>query len=470
MQRRLPSFLRASSVLLWGLLPACTGRHADSGHPADDTAADTASPTDSGSPDGGGADGGGADGGGDTAADSGDTGTPFDPTICSVGIVSDDPDIGVQAIDVALPDADGAFSVHGVVRWPAELPIKGVLRPMVMVVQGGWDAVTTPIDRSTGRPDVRSGLTALHIDLPGGGESTGDDDRRGAGSRAAVAAAMRYAAGLSRDQDGCRITDRAPGTDPSDLYLLGLSNGGNLALATLADASLDVPDLHGLVLWETPSAPQFATVELGVDPTVYEPGSCALTAAGIECAFDDATLYADGSHWCFDVDLDHVCDRDDIPLVGIDDPVSGLRMLSPELRAVLPPSSSGFASLEDTRLWWQERDGGALAAAMVARWPTLPVMLLGTEEDHVLSTWTDHPNVFGLGEALQRAGVAWLRLNPGMRWLPEAPGENPPNLPLSLADPTGVLVPEDVEQPDDAFWAAGVRELADRHRDDDWAE
>ena len=145
MQRRLPSFLRASSVLLWGLLPACTGRHADSGHPADDTAADTASPTDSGSPDGGGADGGGADGGGDTAADSGDTGTPFDPTICSVGIVSDDPDIGVQAIDVALPDADGAFSVHGVVRWPAELPIKGVLRPMVMVVQGGWDAVITDL-------------------------------------------------------------------------------------------------------------------------------------------------------------------------------------------------------------------------------------------------------------------------------------------------------------------------------------
>ena len=77
-------------------------------------------------------------------------------------------------------------------------------------------------------------------------------------------------------------------------------------------------------------------------------------------------------------------------------------------------------------------------------------------------------DVFGLGEALQGAGAAWTRLNPGTAWLPELSEENPPNAPLRLDDPTGSLVSEAAEEPLAELLAAAVLELSERHQTGEW--
>ena len=113
------------------------------------------------------------------------------------------------------------------------------------------------------------------------------------------------------------------------------------------------------------------------------------------------------------------------------------------------------------------RDAARLAGALVAAQPELPILLLASATDHV-QTLPDHPHVFGLGEALQGAGAAWTRLNPGTAWLPELSEENPPNAPLRLDDPTGSLVSEAAEEPLAELLAAAVLELSERHQTGEW--
>ena len=104
---------------------------------------------------------------------------------------------------------------------------------------------------------------------------------------------------------------------------------------------------------------------------------------------------------------------------------------------------------------------------MIAAWPDLPVLLLGSDEDHVQSA-ADHPQIHGWGEALQSSGAAWTRLNPGRRWLPILAGENAPNAPMSLqGDGLRLLTEEEEVQLEDVL-AASVLELSDRTRSGDW--
>lgn len=385
----------------------------------------------------------------------------------------DDP-IESSAVSVGALVPTDAGAVHVVARWP-ERGEADARWPIAVFVHGAWSAAGTPIDEDTLSAGTAEGLVAVHLDLPGGGESTGPADQRGAASRAAVAAALRWAAGEARDLGGCTLPDRVPQAAPEDLVLIGTSNGGNLAVATLADATLDTPTVTGLVTWETPASATFVGVEHGVDPTVYTPGTCTLsTEAGVTCAFPEERLRAaelDGSPvLCFDLEIDGRCAEGDVPVRGTRDPVSGSVFVSPALAAAAEARGElpvGFADAATAEAWWAARDATRLAPALVANRPDLPVLVLASEEDHVQSL-ADHPHVYGLLAALQAAGAAWTRLNPGIRWLPEAETENDPDLPVSLDDPRGALLSEDAEQPTDRLFAAAVRELADRRASGDW--
>lgn len=392
--------------------------------------------------------------------------------LCRAEQLPDSVDEGVRTIGVQVPDGAGG-SVHADARWP-EGSIEAGAWPVALVLHGAWDAVGTPIDRSSMRADVAAGLVDIHLDLPGNGRTDGTNDRRGAASRAAVDAVLRWAAGDERDLGGCTLADRVPGADPGGLFVVGTSNGGNLAIATLADTSLSGPHVAGLVVWETPAGPQFTNVELGATPTVYTPATCAYTAStGIVCDVPGEHLVAtsgDPSTLCFDLDADAVCGDADVTVRGVEDLETGLVMLSPTLLDAASSRGltlSGYANRDVAADWWSERDGAQLAAALVAARPDLPVMLLASEIDHV-QTLSDHPHVFGLGEALQAAGAAWTRLNPGRDWLPATVEENAPNALLRLADPRGALLPEAVEGPTGPLLAAAVRELSDRWRTDEW--
>lgn len=340
--------------------------------------------------------------------------------------------------------------------------------PIAVVIHGAWDAAGTPVGPGGVSLDVSRGMLALHLDLPGGGKSDGFDDRRGPGARAAVATALRYAAGELADQDGCTVAEREPGADPSLVVLVGLSNGGNLAVATLADAELDVPAVSGLVTWETPSFPQAVNVELGNDPSVYEPGSCALDGGGVACAFDASLALADAPAVCLDLDADRRCSAGpDILVLGARDPAAGKAAVSLPLRQALGPDPIElFDSAEESAAFWSERDSTALAEALVAAQPDLPVLLVASEEDHVLR-WPDHPHVVGWLAALQAAGVAWSRINPGTDWVPAA-GENAPGQAFGLGGAPPRYLSEDEEAPLGATLAGAVEELAERTREGSW--
>lgn len=392
--------------------------------------------------------------------------------LCRAEHLPDAIEDGARTLGVQVPD-DAGGSVHAEVRWPED-PGGEDGWPIVLVLHGAWDPVGTPVDRSTMRVDVGRGLVDIHLDLPGNGGTTGTNDRRGAASRAAVATVLGWAAGDRLDSGGCALPDRVPRADPDSLYVLGSSNGGNLAVATLADPMLSLPHVAGLVTWETPAGPPFTNVELGADPTVYTPGTCAHTASsGIVCEMPGERLVetsGDSPVLCFDLDGDGGCDANDVVVRGAEDPATGLVMLSPGLVEAATAKGLalvGYADAETALAWWAERDAARLAGALVAARPELPVMLLASEVDHV-QTLADHPHVFGLGEALQGAGAAWTRLNPGRDWLAGLGEENAPNAPLRLADPRGALVPEEAEEPATALLTAAILELSDRRRTGDW--
>ncbi len=324
-----------------------------------------------------------------------------------------------------------------------------------VVLHGSWEdagiAADAPI---VDAPDV----VTVQLDYPGGGGSEGVGDRRGASARAAVAAVLGWAAGTVVDSDGCTLPTRAPGVAGPPV-LVGASNGGNLAVASLADPALALPELAGVVTWETPSDAAFATVAYGNDPTVYTPDTCVLDDDGaVSCAVPDRVRLARSSEGlCFDVGFDGGCDAAD-PRVGFVRDPSGVHVYAPFIATLIEESGivDDAMSRADTDLWWAERSATRAAAAAVARWPDLPFLLLGSAEDHVLA-WPDHAHVWALGEALQRAGARWTRLNPGTvdGWEP-----NPVDLPLRLDDRQGELLPEEAESPLDGLLGAAVTELA----------
>jgi dienelactone hydrolase len=340
--------------------------------------------------------------------------------------------------------------------------------PVVVVIHGAWDAAGTPIGPHTNTVAVGSGLVALHLDLPGGGHSDGFDDRRGPAARSAVATAMQFASGATEDQSGCTILDREPGADATRVYLLGVSNGGNLAAATLADRALDLPEVGGLVTWETPTFPQAVNVELGNGPTVYEPGLCELGDAGVQCSFDTSLALVDTPLVCLDLGADSACDREtDVVVQGARDPATGLLALSVPFREALGPEPVDlYDSAEAAAAFWPERDAVALAEALVQAQPELPIIVVASEDDHVLR-WSDHPHVVGWVQALQHAGASWVRVNPGADWI-DAAGENAPGAPFRLGAAPPRYLAEDEESPLGATLAAAIEELAERQRNASW--
>ncbi len=352
---------------------------------------------------------------------------------------------------------------RGEIRVRARAPRGGEALPVALVVQGAWDADGTSLEEGTPSPRVADGVVAVHVDLPGRAATTVEDDRRGPLGRAVLGEVLGWIRGDNGDVDGCTLADRVPAATGPRVFL-GLSNGGNLAMATLADPTLDTDDIVGLVTWETPAGAPFVTVQWGrTAPTIYAPHTCARGEDGaIACDFPYDQLAVTDGEVCVDRTGDG-CDEGDVRLPGVLDPVSRRRMLPPEVAAALEASGTlprDHAGATLARAWWSERDAAQLAVSAVARHPATRFLLLASARDHVLP-YPDHPHVFGLGEALQAAGAPWTRLNPGRAWLAGVGGENAVDAPLTLADAQGRLLTEVEETPLEAALAAAVREVSD---------
>lgn len=385
----------------------------------------------------------------------------------------------------AIPLADG--SVAALYYTEGDSPAMSDGYGVVLAIKGTTGSGGVPV--VTPYATAGFGFVQVYANLP--------RDRRGAESRAAVASAARFAAGLEPDADGCYVADvvsvALSATPPS---WLGHSNGGNMAIAALADPALDVPDPSGIVMFETPISSQFVDVELGeidqVNP-LYLPGGCDWEiGVGLSCAYAATpTLGWDGSYQdgstgpvgavFFDADGDGLKSADEYPVFGVttvvDEPTVAF---SPELTAMLEDQGvTGPVRLDlaDAEAWWAERDGSRMAGAAQEAHPGVPLIVIGTEDDHVAGV-SDHAHVTAAAQVWRDTGSPWVRVNPASQYMDEVAGagpawtDNPPNLATFLGNDAIQMEPDELVTgvAPDRYCTAALLELMARTESGDWAE
>lgn len=470
---------------------ACSDDDAESVSAADTVDGDAAG--DAAADDAPGADTRAGDSGRDSPADASWAG-PEEPGSFTVYVPSEAAPDGGVAVRVFYPAAGGT-------RYPDGAPVS------ILVPGGHTQGGLRPEGPN---PEVIAhGFIAVDFLMPGGesrdgARSGGTYDYRGPDCQRALADVIAYAQGRVRDQVGEAITDRLPFALTDNVALLATSNGGNLALTTMAAHGEELPDLRGLVAFESPIGHPYILVDLGgrggtLNP-LYEPGTCAPSGCplpGLDryLAFDpDATFRLEDPagaevelRGVFFVDEDEEGDLDagEFTFSGIAGPgpvVDGrhrarnyLSVLVTEVVAADESAYFGptpppwYAGIADTRAFWDARDGLPAIPAAHELLPDLLVVVVASQEDHVQGQ-PDHPHIRTQVAAWLEAGHGFVRLNPDaayMAWLSGEPAsafpDNPANASLPYPDTDEVLLPEEVgERPVNSGPVAGVLEVADR--------
>jgi hypothetical protein len=151
--------------------------------------------------------------------------------------------------------------------------------PVIVDVQGGWSAGRVSASGSS-TDESEHGFVRIELMLPGGSfggvTSGGEYDVRGPDSVQALADVLSYASGELADMSGALITDQIPFALTDQVGILGGSNGGNLALATLAEHGAALSSVQWFAAWESPIGDQYAAIDLNNNP-FYTPGTCTAT-------------------------------------------------------------------------------------------------------------------------------------------------------------------------------------------------
>ncbi len=390
----------------------------------------------------------------------------------------DDDDLdGAILLQVLLPDRGEARYAEGA--------------PVALYVHGSWTSRYLPLEGDAVRINGGNGIASIYLNLPGGDgltASPGVNDYRGSNARRALAAALRYAAGQQADVEGCTVHDRIPDGAANGYAIAGYSNGGNLVWSTLADEALDVPAPVGVATFETPISGQFVLVEPGTTPgasPLYDEGRCALGDDGaMRCDFDYSRLDYDAEVWpstngalFIDEDGDGALDDHEFRLATVQDPTSGAWLQSVEATEAareLGLELPGRASVEQAIEWWSEREAPQALAAATALFPETATIVVGTEEDHVVTGATGHEHITGLLEAASEAGLPWTRLDPDAAYVTAITGsthvfpETPANQAVTVGDEVE-LEPADVDAVRGSHYlTAAVLELLDRAYVQDW--
>lgn len=444
------------------LLPACTGRQRpDSGDSALDSPGDSVVDSVDSVPD----------------SDTHDSGDSHDSgPDCALA----DP---AGQVGITLQSGDDAAVYYS----EGDTPLMPDGYAVVLSIKGTTGSGGVPVETPYASPGF--GYVQVYVNVP--------KDRRGAESRAAVAATARFAAGVEPDAEGCYLADRVSvALSSTPPFALGHSNGGVLAIATLADSTLDVPDLSGIVMFETPISAQFVDVELGAvnqENPMYLPGSCEWDPSeGMTCGYTSVPVlgwdptYQDGGRGpmgavFFDEDGDGIKTVEEYPVFGVgtvvDEPTVAF---SPQMtmwiedQGLVGPTRLDLA---DADAWWAERDGSRLAIAALENHPGIPLIVIGTVEDHVAGV-SDHSHISGAAAIWRGAGSPWVRVNPASVYMEETAGvgpawtDNAPNLDTFPGDRRVLMEPDEFETgyAPDQYCAAALLELGARTASDDWSE
>ncbi len=392
--------------------------------------------------------------------------------------------------DCALADSTGQTGIalvtgdeYAVLYTEGDAPLAHDGYAVVVSIKGTTGYGGVPVESPFATTGF--GFLQVYVDVP--------PDHRGALSRAAVAATTRFAAGLEADADGCFLADRVSvDVSATAPLLLGNSNGGNLAVNTLADSTLDMPDVSGIVMFETPVAAQFIDVELGEadEPNpLYRVGSCSWEAgSGLVCPYSSTPAlgwdpdYQDRSGGpvgavYIDGEGDGELSLHDYAMFGVDASDTQVAF-SPQLNAML--DAQGLVGPDrlttaEADAYWAERDLSRQAADALSAHPGIPLISVGTIVDHVAGVG-DHSHVKGAAEVWRGSGSPWVRVNAASEYMELTAGvgpawtDNPPNLEHFLNNDDVLMEPDeiDVNCAPDQYNAAALVELATRTESGDW--
>jgi hypothetical protein len=369
--------------------------------------------------------------------------------------------------------------------------------PVVVVAPSGETA--SGLEFSTHA--AQSGFAEVRFAFPGGGKqgfrSGGIYDNRGLLSQQALRDVLLFAAGKTKDVQGLPISKLVPvPLLNKNIGVIGWSNGGNIAVITLAKYAQQLPFIGFLTFYETPLGSTFFPPMLGgakdlIQNRHYRQGSAATGQILVDfrkLAYQAHGQKNPGSHkrmgqpevpgvvffdensnqqWDEELEfaLPYSCD------VGLE------KQIYPPIVTVALQRSGIFkdrwpkkiATLQESEAYFHERDGSLFLRDLAKAMPHLYVTVIGTRLDH-LQRQPDHPHIPLNYNAWLTNKPRFIRLNPDPKYVGAISGMNAANFvdnrPGSSIDSAELdlhLEPEGLI-PDYIYVQAAIAELSDRKR------
>jgi hypothetical protein len=369
--------------------------------------------------------------------------------------------------------------------------------PVLVMVPGG----NRPDGLEFTMHSAQQGFCEVRFAFPGGGKgaltSGGIYDSRGLQSQKALHDVILFASGKLADNEGKFIKDLVPcKIADAPIGIVGWSNGGNIALVTLAKYASDLSSkVSWIVFYESPIGELYQPAVLGGANDVfpnrhYRLGSGATGKALVDWrklhyltyglkepgehkkqgeseipgivffdenhngAWDESFEYA--LSYCYDLGFEKQIYAPDVTraMIRLKVPINGWLKL---------------ANLKEADAFFRQRDGSLYIRDVCEKYPNLLICIFGSLVDH-WQRQPDHPHVASLYNAFLANKAHFVRLNPDPHYLAELAGmrianfaNNAPGSPIDASQIDDYLEGEGII-PDYAFMEAACAELADRKK------
>lgn len=373
--------------------------------------------------------------------------------------------------------------------------------PVVVVASGGEAA--SGLEFSTHAS--QSGFAEVRFAFPGGGKpgfaSSGTYDFRGPASQQALRDVLLFAAGKKNDVQGRSINKLVPQKlYNSTIGMIGWSNGGNIALITLAKFAAQLNFVGWLAFYETPLGAMFYPPSLGgasdfVQNKHYREGSAATGKPLVDyrkLSYQAVGQKNIGAHkklgepelsgvLFFDENGNKLWEEDTefaFPYAS----VAGFnkQIYPPAVTQALQRMNvfkegwpSTVATLAESQKYFDERDGSIYLSDLAKARPDLLVMVVGTQIDH-LQRQTDNPHIPLNYNGWLSNRLKFVRLNPDPAYVAAVSGmnsgnfrNNKPNSSVDASDINEYLEPEGLV-PDYVYIESAIAEMSDRKKSNNY--
>jgi hypothetical protein len=370
--------------------------------------------------------------------------------------------------------------------------------PVVVVVPGRWSASGLAFNMHA----CQEGFAEVTFAFPGGGTNSlvsgGVYDKRGKRSQQALADVLRFAAGLSNDNNSRKINDLLPvRVYNKTVGVVGWENGGNIATITLAKYADSLPFIGWLAYYESPIGQAFFPPNLGSSTDLilnnhYRQGSCATGHCLVD--FRNLTYEANaqkdkGEHrklgepeirgvLFFDENNDKMWEEpleyglSYLAVPGINKQIYPPYVISALIRYRVFTRANWpktIVYLPQAEAFYSDRDGSLYIKQFVQKMPNCMISIFERTVDQV-QRQPDHPHTAFLYNSFLANRAQWLRLNPDPVYAGQAAQMNAHNFVNNTindsidADEIDPYLEPEALVPDYVYMVGTIAEMSDRKK------